>query len=314
MSMTSRGDCIVAHREYVGDIAGSVGFANASYHINPGLNILFPWLAGIAASYEQYKFRRLRFMYTPLTSTATVGQFIMGVDYDAADPPALTKAELQQYDGVYAGPSWQPGACVFQTDRLFARRLFTRQYFEPAQDAKTFDSGLLQVATQGFSGTSTIGELWVEYEIELFVPQPPAHIKARHTKFHSTSGLGTLALVKAGSSPTALSNISVSVLQAGNDVGFGCPEQNRNYIFCYYLVGTTMVTGSPIGVDTGHGISIAGGYSVVNSTGTACIGWFYVNSGPDELAYFIPYLTSSASVTASDWWIMDAPSAIDVDT
>lgn len=54
------GDCIITHREYVGDISAGTGtpsvFNVTQYAINPGQQNLFQWLSRIASNYESYKF------------------------------------------------------------------------------------------------------------------------------------------------------------------------------------------------------------------------------------------------------------------
>jgi len=45
----------IKHREFLGNVSGSVGYVSTSYNINPGLKASFPWLFTTAASFEQYK-------------------------------------------------------------------------------------------------------------------------------------------------------------------------------------------------------------------------------------------------------------------
>lgn len=54
----SAGSITLSHREYLGEIAGSTTFAATAFNVNPGLHTTFPWMAGIANSFESYKIDR----------------------------------------------------------------------------------------------------------------------------------------------------------------------------------------------------------------------------------------------------------------
>jgi hypothetical protein len=45
---TPDGDITVFHREYIMDVNGSIAFTTEGFLINPGNQILFPWLSNIA--------------------------------------------------------------------------------------------------------------------------------------------------------------------------------------------------------------------------------------------------------------------------
>jgi len=64
----------ITHREFVQDIvipAVPATFTNVPFTINAANSALFPWLAAIAANYQQYRFNGLVFEFKTLSSDIT---------------------------------------------------------------------------------------------------------------------------------------------------------------------------------------------------------------------------------------------------
>lgn len=162
----------VNHTEYVSDISGTTGFAVRAIAINPGQAALFPWLSQIASRYEKYRFRSLRFVYQTEKSTATSGTVMFAIDYDAEDDVPSTKTQLLQNEDKERGAPWQKFHLQCQQHNLrdtLAR--FVRPGAVPSGvDVKTYDLGTLLIGTSGMADTSDVGELYVEYDIELETP------------------------------------------------------------------------------------------------------------------------------------------------
>jgi hypothetical protein len=161
----------VRHKEYVADVAGSIAYTPLSYRINPANPILFPWLSRIAPNFERYKFKQLCFCLKTQTSTTTVGSVMLAIDYDPVDPLPASKAALMQYEGSIRGAAWD-NISTYADKKEIDKECLTAE-FEPATDAdaRLSDVGQLILATAGQTGTGAISELWVEYEVELIVPQ-----------------------------------------------------------------------------------------------------------------------------------------------
>lgn len=163
----------IRHREYVCDVTS----VTASMHfdsrpLNPGVSDTFPWLSGIANQYEEYVFRSLKFEYVSRLP-ATVGGFLaMVVDYDALDTVPTSKQQMLTYAGCVSEVIWKD--LSFQADpshftRPYSRR-FTRAGVHDVTDVKTYDLGNFVLATNAPTNL-TNGELFVEYDVELYVPQ-----------------------------------------------------------------------------------------------------------------------------------------------
>ena len=164
----------IRHREYIADVLGSVAFAAVSYPVNPGLPTTFPWLSTMAVLFESFIFKGLRFIIETQKSASTNGTVMMSIDFDAADAVPASKQQLMTYNGAVRSAVWQE--CVYRSAPQnlvkFGPRKFVRSAALAANlDIKTYDVGTLFVATQGCVDTSAIGELYVEYDIELETPQ-----------------------------------------------------------------------------------------------------------------------------------------------
>lgn len=179
------GAIIITHKEYVTDIFGpSTSFNNQSYSINPGLNQTFPFLAQLAANYEEYELIQLVYEYRSTTTdigTQTNGQcgtVVMVTNYNAASQPFTDKGTMMEYahamsckttehmqHGVECEPSKLSGdGCKYvRTNPVVSN-----------QDIKTYDWGLFQIAVcnapSGFANYP-LGELWVYYTVKLSKPR-----------------------------------------------------------------------------------------------------------------------------------------------
>lgn len=165
---------VMRRREFIRDI---VGPGNSGYQIrseiyNPGLEPLFPWLSSIAQNYEQYEVLQTRFSFETTSPTTTPGSVILAFDYDSYDTAPVDKAELMQIsDNIRTAPWSRCDLNLRPADLKNRGKLFTREGYANG-DLKTYDLGRLMVALQGVDTEATIGELWIEYTIRLWKPQP----------------------------------------------------------------------------------------------------------------------------------------------
>jgi len=188
---TTKGDKTrVKFREYVRDVPlgaaaslkrrtepGTVSEfeVDAVAHINPGNSELFPYLHEIAEAFEEYEFLGLAFELLTMAPTSSQGAMYLGVDYDAADAPPMDKREMLNMKGAARGPVWANTVrCEVDPKYLGPKGTlakFVRQAAIPADtDIKTYDVGTLFVGSDDLA-TDTTAELWVEYDMELKIPQ-----------------------------------------------------------------------------------------------------------------------------------------------
>lgn len=206
----------IRFKEYVQDIAGVVAFGATSFPVQPGISTLFAWLASQAVSYQEYRFRSLRFLFETEKASSASGKVMLAFQPDAADSVPASKQELLENQFKASSPVWAP--CAFNvpvSEALGAKRYIRSGVLAANLDIKTYDLGNLIVAAQGCADTSAIGELYVEYEIELSVPVVSASAQAKAQSGYITAGgtisktalFGTAAVVSGGLDVTASGNV-----------------------------------------------------------------------------------------------------------
>ncbi len=187
----SKGDCRIVHREYITDIAGSVAFTTNQFQINPGVTGVFPWLSAIAVRYESYLFEKLRFCFETESATSATGTVLLAIDYDASDSAPESKTQAMSYRSSVRSPPWSDSCLDSLREDLTKRKSYYVRNGSLAsnQDIKLYDVGNLFVCLQGQAGTTTVGELYVEYDVRLMTPQinAPSFGEALYGTFAGTS-------------------------------------------------------------------------------------------------------------------------------
>jgi len=196
----------VQHKEYIGDIFGpqSAGtFQNQTFGLNPGLQTTFPWLAQVAANYDEYTFHQLIFTYRStvtdfVAGNGQVGSVIMATQYNSNEAPFASKQDAMEYDGAVSAKVSEKilhGVECDPTKLSGSPGKYTRAGPVPqGEDKKTYDLGQLNISVSntpaGFANQA-IGELWVSYTVEL-----------RKPKFFATRGLAIQRDAFVGREPT----------------------------------------------------------------------------------------------------------------
>jgi hypothetical protein len=235
-SRNNRGDLRinVRFREYVQDIAGSVGYAVSLLSINPGLASLFPWLSSIANNFESYCFNKLGMEYRTESSSSTAGKVILTVDFDASDPVPSSKQQQLQERAKADDACWQNFS--LELDSADLKKLpqrYIRSVAAPANtDIKMYDVGNLLIGTQGEANANVVGELYVHYDVDLITPNPSGLLAGQSEKLVSgaSAAANTIILTSA-----ALTGSPVATVSANNTLLFSQPGQ---YLVELYATGT----------------------------------------------------------------------------
>lgn len=181
-SMHNNGQSVVIrHKEFVTEVRGSTAFkVQASFDINPGVVSTFPWLAGVAARFQEYKIRGLVWHYVPSSGSAVsstnaaLGTVMLQTSYRSNDSPPSNKMEvLNEYWSCESVPS---DAFCHPIECDPKENPFNIQYIRtdavPASDSKLlYDLGQTHLCVSGQQADDTVlGDLWCTYEIELKKP------------------------------------------------------------------------------------------------------------------------------------------------
>jgi len=164
------------------------------YYLNPGNTELFPIFSKVAAVYEQYRCRFLRFHYVTEAyvasgSTFASGKLVMATNVDPDEPSFSSMTAMENYIGSdrtvpFASMTHDPmGSLKVLKNKQGRAHMPLNEYFvypsgnlnAPVNTStKFYDMGLFQMASSGLplNGVNTeIGELYVEYEFDLIRPR-----------------------------------------------------------------------------------------------------------------------------------------------
>lgn len=164
----------IHHRELLGTVNGSTAFAvQRSIVINPALSASFPWLSTQAVGWEQYRFHSLKFEYITRCATTTIGSVILAPDYDSLDAAPSSELAATSYRDATEDAPWKDQCAHLDPTAMqpMGPRKYTRSGAVASGDLKTYDGGVMHVCTVEQANSDGIGKLWVEYDVELFVPQ-----------------------------------------------------------------------------------------------------------------------------------------------
>lgn len=257
----------VRHREFIGDVAGSVAFAVTALGINPGLATMFPWLSTIAGQFESYCFESLRFCFETSKSASTSGTLLLAVDYDAGDAVPVNKQQMMSNRTKNRNAVW--AECVINCDKQDLKKLPQRFIrlgsLSADQDIKTYDTGNFQYATKSCADTTEIGELYVEYDVHLMTPQNDLSGQLSASSARLTSVTGPTRAAPFGTASSWTGGLTVS--SVGATITWGKVGQ---YLVYLRYTGTviTDVGLTPTGTATTSVISSETNHSTAATVGT----------------------------------------------
>lgn len=176
----SRAGCVIKHREKFVDVAATGNFTVQYFgDINPGISSMFPWLANEARNWEKFRFRSLRFCYEHWAATNRGGAVYLAIDHNPVDiQPATTVAMAAYYNCTQVSPS-EDACSYYQAPGIDKNKLYMnslqsgRVLLPPANSSiNDYSIGKFILATTSIDTPEgyapSIGEVWVEYEVELW--------------------------------------------------------------------------------------------------------------------------------------------------
>jgi len=160
--------------EFIGNISGSSTFQiQSTLILNPGFTATFPWLSAMAKQWQQYHFHRLQFRYITRCPTSIPGSVVLYPEYNPNEPAPTSEAAATNNQDSVEDVVWRTVVCKLTVPSMFplGPKKFVRFSNVASSDLSTYDAGKLYVTTSDCSGVVPIGKLWVDYDVEFFVPQ-----------------------------------------------------------------------------------------------------------------------------------------------
>lgn len=215
----------IKHTEYLDDVNSLASFSvNPDvqvYALNPGLITSFPWLGNMAAGYEQYRFKKLAFRYRARSGTGTAGTIYFSTQLDSADPDFASKEEMYAYSGTQSTSPWldMTHNCLLNRSDYMKKYFVRTGELDSSEDSQLYDSGKFTFVPLQTSAGVFMGELLVDYEVELFNPKMNVADVGAGANF-LTAATGTPTSPFAGGLTRALWGAASFVDVSGHSVNF----------------------------------------------------------------------------------------------
>lgn len=168
--------CVIKHREMVGalNFSGTPqnGFPIQSLTVNPG-RATFPWLSTQAKGWERYKFKKLKFSFHPYMGTMVNGNIFYSSEFDVDDAPPTSVLQMLQNRRSAQAPIWKSFDIVLTQSELHPGG---KEFFVfssgVAKTPTNVDCARIDIATDIAPGSTNVGYIYVEYEVEFRIQQP----------------------------------------------------------------------------------------------------------------------------------------------
>jgi hypothetical protein len=243
------------------DDSGSTG--NGTAVLTP--NSVDPRLNALSQTYQYYAFRKLVLKYIPFVGTQTTGGLYMAIGKDADQALANfevatpgesgfgggTPQNVMEYDPSVMTAVWQPSQLTFQHTGTELWQTFPNGE-EPTNER--IQAVVVALAEGTFvSGTSqAFGHLWLEYEIDFYIPGPPLASSGSGGQFFVT--IPSTTITTSNATPVQITTLNSQTAATGPSVFSTLMTTGSNQIIQFVLkdvlTGAASNIGDPINLIT----------------------------------------------------------------
>jgi hypothetical protein len=260
--LRQRNDCVVIkHSELVvGAVPSDSAFAPSTVLLQPGMTDSFPWLGTIANSWERYRFRKLRARFVSAAASVRDGTIMLAFDSDANDALPPTEEAMASYQGtkqtnIFNSLSIDLMPMIKDTEpvhRYTSRISHGDEHF--------FSVGRVLYAASGDT-LSNVGRIYMDYEIELYVPQIPTDsINDTLTFLTDTTSFANPAVPGTSVDQGVIKLIPQATVQQMQEFGVQMGDDGGSIVF--NKPGEYRVTTTPNAVNNASGYKGEIGYGV----------------------------------------------------
>jgi hypothetical protein len=217
---TNNGE-VMKGRQYIDDIktTAAVDLTRAYAMLTDDMS---SWLRRKGKLYELYLIKKLSLHYVPKSDTRD-GSVCIRWEPNVGDSPPTTKVAFLNTSDVIS-----TGAIGYSKQVIPVMALAKKRRFKVGVERSVaaevgnlhedYHQGVIQVLTTGFGVTTTVGELWVDYEIEFFSRAETNEVAAE--SFVQTTGFGPAGSVFTGSAKKETEDDRIPVGLHGSAAGF----------------------------------------------------------------------------------------------
>jgi hypothetical protein len=203
----------IVHKELVGTVVSNTAIGlspqyttgNSVYQVNAGCENAMPWLASIGNNFEFYKFNRLRLVYVPLCATTEIGRVMLGYDPDSTDSVPAERQALSSMACSSEASAWgvlSLDCKLSDTNKWYYSDTSTGNAATAYNDQGQF----FWSAWSNKDSSTSLGELYVLYDVSLKDPQPNAF------SVYQTTGTGATAVINPpGNAPFSITTGATSI-------------------------------------------------------------------------------------------------------
>lgn len=278
---TRDGGVVLKHRGLIAGFIGSTTFTAQNFQINPALAGVFPWCSQLARSYDKYRFKKLKFEFRSVVPTTTAGVVMMSFDYDTLDTLPVSKFEHAQTTPNVESNSFNSFELKVQCDNQYR---FCRQGSITGVDLKTYDFGQL-VISSSYGAAALVGEIYVDYEVELSKPSHGSPIFANIAASGSKTAPLTTTSISGMAPPCRVSGTTGLVF-----------DRPGEYFILVYIAGTVLSVGNPpsfVGTASAGAVCTAASSIVVDAAATTAVATFRCRVGAGDTLLMTPIVTST---------------------
>jgi len=240
-----------SHREYLGDVYSSTShFLIKTFPMNPAMQEFLPWFSTQANAYECYRILGMCVEIvsegSEYSSTAGLGYYALATQYNSLAPSFVDKRSMLNHEGaVSCKPSKNLLHCIeCKPGNLPSTELYTRSGPAPTgSDLRLYDWGKLSLAVGGNTVDGVvIGELWVSYDIETYIPRSTASISSDAEYAYFTSTVGITNAAPLGTSWTGSSSNTLDLNFSSTTIIFPNGSRGRYEILISWVGNSTAIT------------------------------------------------------------------------
>jgi len=180
----------ISHSEFVGTLKGSAGVSFQKFRVNPSDDLTFPWLSHIATAYEKYRIRSMNFRYVANCSSSTAGYVYMIPDYDVNESDMYDPMTFLNSMDTVQGSCWTSKQLRVrprkpnQVDNYLIRSPYVTY-----NDYLLYDQVNIYVGTEESSSVVTLGKIFIDYTVELMIPDPSNRLRLDSFRYIQTGML-----------------------------------------------------------------------------------------------------------------------------
>jgi len=230
---TTAGGVIITHRAMILNPAPtSAGFTSWKMPLNPGLAAFAPWLSRMADQYTRYRFLKLEYTFVPRVAATTAGTVAFSSTTNPSTPAPGNLSDAMQYDFASDGSvreklGWP--SLRAKTGRAFRNAIggtrLIRTKFYGNDILPLYDPGFVLFITEGVPTGQVLGDVWVDYSVELIEPRIQPLLPYAHNTaiFAFTPGIFNLGTERA-IQPTAVVDPFGIRISAATGLAYGDPN------------------------------------------------------------------------------------------